>query len=63
MIVLEIEELEHPTVRVSVVKEGVFSPRNHLQVGLGMFYIFLVVLIRLKIVMRSCFFCFAYFVF
>ncbi|KPP74267.1 Dual specificity tyrosine-phosphorylation-regulated kinase 1A-like [Scleropages formosus] len=35
MIVLNIEELGHPSVRVSVVKEGVFSPGNHLRVGLG----------------------------
>ncbi|KAJ8267137.1 hypothetical protein GJAV_G00138900 [Gymnothorax javanicus] len=34
MIVLAIDKLKHPTVRISVVKEGVFSPGNHLQVGL-----------------------------
>uniref|UniRef100_A0A0E9TBN7 Uncharacterized protein n=1 Tax=Anguilla anguilla TaxID=7936 RepID=A0A0E9TBN7_ANGAN len=28
MIVLAIDKLEHPTVRDSVVKEGVFSPET-----------------------------------
>ncbi|KAJ8403806.1 hypothetical protein AAFF_G00346740 [Aldrovandia affinis] len=34
MIVLAIDKLDHPAVRVSVVKEGVLPPENHLQVGL-----------------------------